>query len=86
MIGWEHSFVHEFHHFFDAIVNNEAGCPVWRDLRGWLSQRGDLRCDCRVCEQEEFGGHQVLANIAPQVSFTCGAVEIAPKKPGTKIG
>ncbi|MCI0712179.1 MAG: Gfo/Idh/MocA family oxidoreductase [Chloroflexi bacterium] len=24
MIGWEHSFVHEFNHLFDAIVNNKA--------------------------------------------------------------
>lgn len=27
MIGWEHSFVHEFHHFFNAIVNNENVAP-----------------------------------------------------------
>jgi predicted dehydrogenase len=27
MIGWEHSFVHEFHHFFDAIVNNKDVAP-----------------------------------------------------------
>ena len=27
MIGWEHSFVHEFHHFFDAIVNNKNVAP-----------------------------------------------------------
>lgn len=27
MIGWEHSFVHEFHHFFDAIVNNKPVAP-----------------------------------------------------------
>ncbi|HLU08560.1 MAG TPA: Gfo/Idh/MocA family oxidoreductase [Oceanobacillus sp.] len=26
-IGWEHSFVHEFHHFFNAIVNNEDVAP-----------------------------------------------------------
>lgn len=26
-IGWEHSFVHEFHHFFNAIVNNENVAP-----------------------------------------------------------
>jgi predicted dehydrogenase len=24
MLGWEHSFVHEFNHLFDAIVNNKA--------------------------------------------------------------
>ncbi len=27
MIGWEHSFIHEFHHFFDAIVNNKDVAP-----------------------------------------------------------
>src|SRR5690606_4067134 len=26
-IGWEHSFVHEFHHFFNAIVNTEDVAP-----------------------------------------------------------
>lgn len=27
MLGWEHSFVHEFNHFFDAIVNNKDVAP-----------------------------------------------------------
>jgi predicted dehydrogenase len=27
MIGWEHAFVHEFHHFFDAIVNHKEVAP-----------------------------------------------------------
>ena len=27
IIGWEHSFVHEFHHFFDAIVNDNDVAP-----------------------------------------------------------
>lgn len=27
IIGWEHTFVHEFHHFFDAIVNNKPVDP-----------------------------------------------------------
>jgi predicted dehydrogenase len=27
MIGWEHTFVHEFNHFFDAIVNNKDVAP-----------------------------------------------------------
>ena len=27
IIGWEHSFVHEFHHFFDAIVNDNEVAP-----------------------------------------------------------
>jgi predicted dehydrogenase len=27
IIGWEHSFVHEFHHFFDVIVNDKTVDP-----------------------------------------------------------
>jgi len=27
IIGWEHTFVHEFHHFLDAIVNNKPVDP-----------------------------------------------------------
>ena len=27
ILGWEHSFVHEFHHFFDAIVNDKPVAP-----------------------------------------------------------
>ena len=27
MIGWEHTFIHEFHHFFDAIVNDKDVAP-----------------------------------------------------------
>lgn len=27
IIGWEHTFVHEFHHFFDAIVNDKPVAP-----------------------------------------------------------
>jgi predicted dehydrogenase len=27
MLGWEHSFVHEFHHFFNAIVNDQDVAP-----------------------------------------------------------
>lgn len=32
IIGWEHSFVHEFHHFFDAIVNNKPVAPYGADF------------------------------------------------------
>ncbi len=32
IIGWEHSFVHEFHHFFDAIVNNKDVAPYGADF------------------------------------------------------
>jgi len=31
-IGWEHTFVHEFHHFFDAIVNNKPVAPWGADF------------------------------------------------------
>ena len=27
MIGWEHTFIHEFHHFFNAIVNDRPVEP-----------------------------------------------------------
>ena len=30
LIGWEHTFVHEFHHFFNAIVNNQSVRPIIR--------------------------------------------------------
>lgn len=32
MIGWEHTFVHEFHHFFNAIVNDEPVAPYGADF------------------------------------------------------
>lgn len=32
MIGWEHTFVHEFHHFFNAIVNDAEVAPYGADF------------------------------------------------------
>lgn len=32
MIGWEHSFVHEFNHFFSAIVNDTDVAPYGADF------------------------------------------------------
>ena len=32
MIGWEHSFVHEFDHFFRAIVNDTDVAPYGADF------------------------------------------------------
>lgn len=32
IIGWEHTFVHEFAHFFDAIVNKKAVAPHAADF------------------------------------------------------
>ena len=59
MIGCEHSFVHEFHHFFDAIVNRRMSA-LWRHLRRRLPQRRDLRCDRRVGPVRAHGGYRVL--------------------------
>jgi predicted dehydrogenase len=43
MIGWEHTFVHEFHHFFDAIVNDKPVAPYGADfLDGY---RNAVICD-----------------------------------------
>jgi len=43
MIGWEHSFVHEFHHFFDAIVNNKDVAPYGADFVD--GYRNSVICD-----------------------------------------
>ena len=32
IIGWEHSFTHEFHHYFDAIVNDNDVAPYGADF------------------------------------------------------
>jgi predicted dehydrogenase len=32
MIGWEHTFVHEFHHFFGAILGKHAVAPYGADF------------------------------------------------------
>jgi predicted dehydrogenase len=43
MIGWEHSFVHEFNHFFDAIVNNKPVTPHAPDFED--GYRNAVICD-----------------------------------------
>ncbi len=43
MIGWEHSFVHEFHHFFDAIVNDKPVAPYGADFED--GYRNAVICD-----------------------------------------
>jgi len=43
MIGWEHSFVHEFHHFFDAIVNDRPVSPYGADFED--GYRNAVICD-----------------------------------------
>ena len=65
IIGWEHTFVHEFHHFLDCIVNKKDVAPLRRDLRGRLPQQRDLRRHPRVGCHEAAGRSEVLANVAP---------------------
>lgn len=43
MIGWEHSFVHEFNHLFDAIVNNKAIEPYGASFKD--GYRNAVICD-----------------------------------------
>ena len=45
VIGWEHTFVHELHHFLDAIVSDGERRPVRGHLRGRVPRGGDLRRD-----------------------------------------
>lgn len=46
IIGWEHSFVHEFHHFFDAIVNKKPVAPWGADFVD--GYRNAVICDAIV--------------------------------------
>jgi len=46
IIGWEHTFVHEFHHFFDAIVNNKPVAPWGADFVD--GYRNAVICDAIV--------------------------------------
>lgn len=43
IIGWEHTFVHEFAHFFDAIVNKKAVAPHAADFED--GYRNAVICD-----------------------------------------
>ena len=43
MIGWEHTFVHEFAHFFDAIVNKKSVAPHAADFED--GYRNAVICD-----------------------------------------
>ena len=54
MIGWEHSFVHEFHHFFDAIVNNKDVAPYGADFVD--GYRNAVICDA-IIQSAETGSH-----------------------------
>lgn len=46
MIGWEHSFVHEFHHFFNSIVNGEPVSPYGADFED--GYKNAVICDAIV--------------------------------------
>jgi predicted dehydrogenase len=43
IIGWEHTFVHELHHFLDAIVNNSNVKPMGADFED--GYRNAVICD-----------------------------------------
>jgi predicted dehydrogenase len=46
IIGWEHSFIHEFDHFFRAIVNNTSVTPYGADFVD--GYRNSVICDAIV--------------------------------------
>jgi predicted dehydrogenase len=52
MIGWEHTFVHEFHHFFDAIVNNKDVAPYGATFVD--GYRNNVICDA-ITESAQTG-------------------------------
>ncbi len=52
MIGWEHTFVHEFHHFFDAIVNDKDVAPYGADFED--GYRNNVICDA-ITESAQTG-------------------------------
>ena len=56
MIGWEHTFVHELHHFLDCIVNDKDVAPM-----GATFEDGD-KCDvilAAIMESDARGGARV---------------------------
>ncbi|MBK8020123.1 MAG: Gfo/Idh/MocA family oxidoreductase [Chloroflexi bacterium] len=50
IIGWEHSFVHEFHHFFSAIVNGTDVAPYGADFED--GYRNAVICDAIVASSQ----------------------------------
>jgi predicted dehydrogenase len=52
MIGWEHTFVHEFHHFFDAIVNDKDVAPYGATFVD--GYRNNVLCDA-IAESAQTG-------------------------------
>ena len=43
LIGWEHTFVHQFHHFLDCIVNNKDVAPLAASFED--EYRNNVICD-----------------------------------------
>ena len=43
IIGWEHTFVHQFHHFLDCIVNKKDVAPYAATFED--GYRNDVICD-----------------------------------------
>jgi len=52
IIGWEHTFVHEFHHFFDAIVNGAPIAPYGATFED--GYRNSVICDA-ILESSRSG-------------------------------
>jgi predicted dehydrogenase len=52
MIGWEHTFIHEFNHFFDAIVNNKDVAPYGATFVD--GYRNNVICDA-ITESAQTG-------------------------------
>ncbi len=50
MLGWEHSFVHEFHHFFNAIVNKANVAPYGATFED--GYRNAVICDAIVASAQ----------------------------------
>ncbi len=50
MLGWEHSFVHEFHHFFGAIVNKTNVAPYGATFED--GYRNAVICDAIVASAQ----------------------------------
>ena len=46
IIGWEHTFVHQFHHFLDCIVNKKDVAPYAATFED--GYRNNVICDAIV--------------------------------------
>ena len=64
MIGWEHTFVHEIHHFLSAIREDTDIAPARRDVRGRLPRRRDLRRDAAL-RRERRAARPCLPVLGP---------------------